>query len=311
MNQGSSATAVITVASVNGFDLATGLSAIVSPAGVGLTAVLSLNVVTPSSAGTVRSILTLTSQTATPVGTYQVTVSSSGGTKSHSTTVTVTVASADFIVTTPPNILMVAQGRYNTTVITVTSLAGFTGNVSLSATTPLAAIGVAGAPSFVVLTPGSSGTSILAVSATSLTKPGTYTVTVTGTSGLITHFANIQVQVTSSATCGTCGFESMSLDSASFNSGTNVTLYLRNTGTANITLVTYYVKDASGDQYSRTTWTGPTIVPNQVVATVFTIGSSCSSCTLVGSAFTFTAGNSYTVLVVTARNNQFSFTITR
>ncbi len=104
----------------------------------------------------------------------------------------------------------------------------------------------------------------------------------------------------------------MNLDSYSFSSVTNVTLYLRNTGSANITLVTYYVKVASGDQYSRTTWLGPNISPNQVAATFILIGSSCgSSCTLTGPPFTYTAGNSYTVLAVTARNNQLSFTITR
>ncbi len=151
MNQGSSATAVITAASVNGFDLATGLSATVSPR-VGLTSVLDLNVVRPSSAGAVSSILTLTSQAAAQAGTYVVTISSSGRTRSHSATVTVTVASADFTVTTPANTLRVAHGGYNTTVITITSVSGFSGNVSLSATTPLAYIGLAGAPSFVVLT---------------------------------------------------------------------------------------------------------------------------------------------------------------
>jgi len=40
-------------------------------------------------------------------------------------------------------------------------------------------------------------------------------------------------------------------------------------------------------------------------------GQCGSSCTLSGTAFTFTSGYSYTVTVVTARNNQFSFTVTR
>ena len=105
--------------------------------------------------------------------------------------------------------------------------------------------------------------------------------------------------------------ESMGLDSYSFSSGTNVTMYLHNFGSVSIQLVTYYVKDASGNQYAYTAWPGPTIAPANVVPTNFLIGSSCSSCTLTGTAFTFTPGYSYTIIVVTARNNQFTFSIAR
>ena len=107
------------------------------------------------------------------------------------------------------------------------------------------------------------------------------------------------------------GKEALNMDSNSFGSNTNVTLYIRNSGTISVQLQTYYVKDAAGDSYQLATWSGPTIAPNAVNPTSFTIGASCSSCVLTGSAFTFVAGNSYTVLVVTSRNNQFTFTVTR
>jgi flagellin-like protein len=98
---------------------------------------------------------------------------------------------------------------------------------------------------------------------------------------------------------------------AAFSSGTNVTIYIRNSGTIPVTLQSYYVKDSTGDAYQLTSWSGPSINPNAVNPTAFTIGSSCSSCVLTGTAFTFQPGYQYTVLVITSRNNQFTFTATR
>ena len=120
--------------------------------------------------------------------------------------------------------------------------------------------------------------------------------------------------------------ESMSMESNSFVSGTNMTLSLRNTGSVAISLVTYYVKDSSGNQYSRVNWStdaGPkgaaanpptaSIAPNGLGIASVPIGATCgaSYCTTSGSAFSFTSGYSYTVTVVTARSNQFTFTVTR
>jgi FlaG/FlaF family flagellin (archaellin) len=108
----------------------------------------------------------------------------------------------------------------------------------------------------------------------------------------------------------------------------NVTLNLRNTGTSAITLASYYVKDNNGNQWANLAWqtNGPdipaAIAPNAVKSVMITIGNGgapggpggyCgSSCSLSGSGFTtFQSGYSYTIVVVTSRNNQFSFTVTR
>ncbi len=107
------------------------------------------------------------------------------------------------------------------------------------------------------------------------------------------------------------GKEALNIENSSFSNSTAATLYLRNTGTTSINLTTYYVKDNANNQYSRTIWTGPTISPNGLATTYVNIGASCSACTLQGTAFTFTTGNSYTVVVVTSRKNQFTFTIVR
>src|SRR5439155_8663092 len=81
--------------------------------------------------------------------------------------------------------------------------------------------------------------------------------------------------------------ETLSMELYTFSSTNNVTLYLRNTGICNVSLVTYYVVDGSGDQYALVTWSGPTITPNNVKATTILIGSACPSCTLSGTAFSF------------------------
>jgi FlaG/FlaF family flagellin (archaellin) len=102
-------------------------------------------------------------------------------------------------------------------------------------------------------------------------------------------------------------------NSGAFSNSTSVTAYINNLGTANATLATYYVKDANGNsyQYSYAAGTGPTIAPNTSVSITFKIGASCSGCTSTGSPFTFTSGFAYTVLMITSRNNQFTFTVTR
>jgi flagellin-like protein len=109
--------------------------------------------------------------------------------------------------------------------------------------------------------------------------------------------------------------ESLNLQSSAFGNATTVTLYLGNSGSASVSLQTYYVKDSTGNTYTQSAnWVGNpgAIAPNQVAATAIYIGSNCSpACTQSGSAFTFTAGYSYTVTVVTTRNNQFTYTLTR
>jgi FlaG/FlaF family flagellin (archaellin) len=118
----------------------------------------------------------------------------------------------------------------------------------------------------------------------------------------------------------TTGQESLNYvtNSGAFSNSTSVTAYINNLGTANATLATYYVKDSNGNsyQYSYSTAGAPTIAPNKSVPLTFKIGvagsgGSCTGCTLTGSAFTFTSGYSYTVLMITSRNNQFTFSVTR
>ena len=111
------------------------------------------------------------------------------------------------------------------------------------------------------------------------------------------------------------GREILTIETQGFDpSNMKLTLYLRNTGSTPTTLASYYVQDQNGNQYARTTWTVPPTTPASIVngtGVFLPINSACSSCTHTGSAFTFQAGNSYTITLITQRNNQFSFTIIR
>ncbi len=105
--------------------------------------------------------------------------------------------------------------------------------------------------------------------------------------------------------------ENIAPNSTSFQNSTQVAVDLLNSGNGTAALTAYYVTDSSGNEYALTNWSGPSIAPNSVTTTTFSIGSSCPQCTLNGSAFTFTSGNQYTIKVVTGRGNAFTFTVTQ
>ena len=115
--------------------------------------------------------------------------------------------------------------------------------------------------------------------------------------------------------------ENISLEYAYFSpTNNNVTLSIRNDGSTPITLKSYYVRDSSGNLYSRTSWatglspqTG-SFGPKSLAAPtpIVLISSACgTSCTYTGTPFTFVPGNTYTITLVTAINTQFSLQIIR
>ena len=111
----------------------------------------------------------------------------------------------------------------------------------------------------------------------------------------------------------TTGKEALTLEQYNFAANnTQATLYIRNAGTASVLFASYYVKDTAGNQWSKTSWTGApgSAAPNNLATTYINIGAAC--CTLQGSGFaSFSAGSSYTVVIITTRNNQFTFNIIR
>ena len=53
---------------------------------------------------------------------------------------------------------------------------------------------------------------------------------------------------------GNIGKDAVTMEFNGFNSNYNLTMNLRNQGTASVTLASYYVKDSSGNQWSRINW---------------------------------------------------------
>ena len=124
--------------------------------------------------------------------------------------------------------------------------------------------------------------------------------------------------------------------SASYPSNNNVTLYIRNAGTLAVTLNSFYITDSSNDLWQDVNWAnGPSINPNAVLQITLTVPTSTTSSSCyysLGSGYTlatcsYVAGSgttfggtgstsmfqpgSYTVKVITTRNNPFTFSITK
>jgi hypothetical protein len=185
---GQSAPYTATVTPLNGFAGAVGLTVTGLPPGV--TAAFSPTSIT----GSGSSSMTLVANAAVP-GTYPLTVNGTSGNLTHTAGVSLTVAAApDFSFVVAPSNQTVAAGLSAPYTATVTALNGFTGTASIT---------VSGLPSGVTagFSPASvtgSGSSTMTLTVAGTTIPGTYTLTVSGNSGNITHTAGVSLTVTAS-----------------------------------------------------------------------------------------------------------------
>ena len=137
-------------------------------------------------------------------------------------------------------------------------------------------------------------------------KERTRSILIVALVGLITAAATYAVLIVANQpislfSCGPClGSEALNMETYRVNTPTNLTMNIRDTGSAAISLVAYYVANSNQRQYSTIAWSGPTVVPNALIPINIIID---------GTAFTFQSGNSYTIVITTSRNNQFTFTI--
>jgi uncharacterized membrane protein len=309
--QGSTGIVNVNLASVAGFNGTVSLTSSVTPVvPQGPQTVLGSTSVALGFNSTMTVVLRIITNTTTPTGAYNFTVTGASGSTVHSAVGSLTVTSPappDFSLSANPSSLVLPQGSSSRVFLNLTSLNGFGGTISLNATVSPSGPRLVLGTNAVTLSAGGTTQVVLALFVNSTVPPptGNYVITATGIDGNLTHSVTIQLTVT------TTGLESLTFEGSAFGSNTNVTLFLRNTGNVSISFVAYSVRDSSGDQYALTSWLGPTISPGALGSPEILIGSSCAGCTLTGNAFTFTPGQTYTIVLVTSRNNQFSFTVTR
>src|SRR6266480_3592311 len=150
-----------------------------------------------SNGGTGQSNLTIVLSLSVPAGNYLITVTASDGTIVRY--IQFTLMATDFSLSSPTTSLTMNAGSNSTQTLSLQSLNGFQGSLTLSSsfspTGPLANL----SPSIVYLT-SSGNSSLLTILIPSNTAPGTYTLTVEATSGTLSHTIYITVTVQSGLT---------------------------------------------------------------------------------------------------------------
>jgi subtilase family serine protease len=179
---GATSTSSIAVNPLYGFNGTVALK--VSGLPTGVTAAFS-----PASTAS-ASTLTFTAASSAALATSTVTVTGTSGSLSITTTISLTVAQApNYTISATPATLTVAPGGTGVSTIAATPLNGFNGNVNLS----LSGMPAGVTPSF---TPANAAWSItLNLAVGSSVAAGTYTITITGTSGSLSNTATIKLTV--------------------------------------------------------------------------------------------------------------------
>ncbi len=138
------------------------------------------------------SALSVTVASSVSPGTFTLTIVGSGGGVTHTASVTLIVSAApDFAISVSPPSQSVLQGQTTSYSVSVTALNGFNSQVSLSVSgLPSGASGVFSSPSG---TPNFAST--LTVTLPSDVPTGSYTLTVTGSGGGLTHVGNLVLAV--------------------------------------------------------------------------------------------------------------------
>jgi len=183
---GGGTTYTTTTAAVNGYSGTINLSVSGLPANT-------TGVFTPSSgAAGGSSSLAVTTTASTPTGTFTLTITGTDGTITHTNTVTLVVnpvAVPNFTISAAPSSRSIKRGRSTTFTVTVTGQNGFSGAVALSATGMGAGESVTFSPTSI----NSTGTSTMTVSTTGTATRGTFTLTIKGVNGSLSHTTTVSL----------------------------------------------------------------------------------------------------------------------
>jgi subtilisin family serine protease len=187
---GGSVTYTVSVTPANGFSGDVTLSLAGLPSSQGSSTFTPPTVV----GGSGLSQLSVTAASSLSPGTYPLTITGTGGSLVHSTSVTLVVNTPpDFSISASPATASTLPGGTVTYTVSVTPANGFSGDVTLSLTGLSSQGSWTFTPSTVV---GGSGLSQLSVTAASSLSPGSYPLTITGTSGNLVRSTSVALVVT-------------------------------------------------------------------------------------------------------------------
>src|SRR2546422_133043 len=145
---------------------------------------------------TLSTTASTASHTYATMGSYsvilKVTDSKSTSGQSSATLAVNSSTQPDFTVSTIPSTLNVLSGSSGTSTVQLNSLNKFSGSISLSTTVSSTGITASLAPKTVTLSSGGTGTATLSVAGNAV---GSFTVTITGTSGTLSHSASLTATV--------------------------------------------------------------------------------------------------------------------
>ncbi len=201
IQQGLSNTSVISVTSINSFNKPVELAVTSAPI-LGVNTTLNASVITPPPDSYALSILMVEVASSTTPGTFIITVAGESNSLEHSINITLEVIrppippAPDFSINSFPTSLTIEQGETATATITVTSLDGFEGTVSLTVTPS----SISGAtltldPLQITLTPSSYATSTLEIEIDLQAEPSDYEITIIAASGTLEHSAIVSLEI--------------------------------------------------------------------------------------------------------------------
>ena len=171
-----------------------GFTGTVSFSASGLPAGASASFNPASVAGSGSSTMSVTTSTSTPSGTFTLTITGTSGSLVHSTTVTLVVNPApnpDFTISASPATLTVTRSSSGSYTVTISGTNGFAGAVGLS----VSGLGSRVTASFNPTSVTGSGTSILTVNVGRKAAIGNRTLTITGTSGTLSHATTVVLTI--------------------------------------------------------------------------------------------------------------------
>src|SRR5205809_572448 len=203
---GASGTSTITLVSIDGFNGSVSLSAPspLCPSPQCTTWEISPSNVVVGPNSTATATLTIFAGGEGAAG--NITVYGNSGSLAHSVSVAFKIVSSgrtpDFTMSANPNMLTIVQGSTGKSLIILTSINGFQGNVSLTPPVSCLAIGCptySVSPMRVFLSLGQNATASFTIQTYPQTPLATYNVAVTGTSGSLSHNAPVTFTVVSSS----------------------------------------------------------------------------------------------------------------